>query len=217
MESLLFLIFVLILLYFLSRTFIKKLFAVLWRATEDKDEAARILGIIFLPGTFVHEISHFLMALILFVPAGDLDLMPEAGDGGIRLGKVSIAKADFIRGSLIGLAPIFAGGAIMFWLITFALGHLSVWWIAALSVLAIFEITHTMFSSKKDIVAVLELAVFIAVVSGALIILKIYTPFEFLFSEIVRVGPFIQKLSYFLLIPLGLELLFLAFFRKIRV
>lgn len=217
MVSLGVLILALIVLYVLARIFIQKLFIVLYRLTRERDEAGTILGIIFLPGTFVHEISHFLMAIFLLVPAADLDLMPEVEDGGIRLGRVAIGKTDFIRGSLIGLAPIISGGAIIFWAISFAFGHFDTWWIIALLVYLIFEITHTMFSSAKDLFAILELVVFTGIISAALVFFKIYGPFIFLYTEIIKAGPFIQKLSYFLFIPIGLELIFLALFRKVKI
>lgn len=207
----------LIVLYILSRIFIRKLFIVLYRMTHDREEASQLLGWIFLPGTFVHEISHFLAALILIVPVGQIDLMPEVENEGIRLGKVSIGRTDFIRGSIIGLAPIIAGGGIIFWAISFALLHLGTWWAIVLTVYIIFEITHTMFSSKKDLFAVLELTVFIIFAIASLIYFKIYGPFTYLYMEILKAGPFVQKFSYFLFIPMGLELIFLVIFRKVRV
>lgn len=74
-----------------------------------------------------------------------------------------------------------------------------------------------MFSSNKDLVAVLELVVFIAVVSGVLVYLKVYSPFVFIYGQLLYASSLIQKFSYFLFIPVGLELVFLAFFRKVRI
>lgn len=217
MVSLLILILALAVLYLLAKIFIRKLYIVLYRATHDRDDAAQILGWIFVPGTFIHEVSHFLMALLLLVPAGQMDLMPEAEEKGIRLGKVAIGKTDFIRGSLIGLAPIFAGGGIIFAAISFALTRLNIWWVAVFLIYIIFEITHTMFSSRRDLFAVVELIVFLAIISGVLIFFKFYGPFAFIYGEVLKAGPFIQTLSYFLFIPIGLELGFLAFFRKVKL
>ncbi len=206
-----------IILYYLSRIFIQKLFVVLYRVTHDRDDAVVILGWIFAPGTFIHEISHFLSALILMVPVGEMDLMPEAEDDGIKLGKVAIGKTDFIRGSLIGLAPVISGGAILFSAISFALPRLGNLWIAFALIYVIFQITHTMFSSKKDLFAVLELIVFLAVLSGFLIFFKIYTPFIYIYGEILKIEPIIGKHQYLFYVPVGMELVFLAFFRKIRI
>ncbi|QQG41304.1 MAG: hypothetical protein HYV90_03985 [Candidatus Woesebacteria bacterium] len=213
------LILALITLYILSRIFIRKLFIVLFRFTRSKEKATMLLGWIFLPGTFIHEISHLLAALVTVVPFGQLNLMPEVEEDGVKLGSVQIGKTDFIRGSIIGLAPILAGGGIIFWGISFALsgGYLQNPWIVALIIYSIFQITHTMFSSKKDLGAVLELVVFFAIVSIALLILKIYFPFTYIFQKMVEAGPVIEKFGYLLFIPIGLELGFLALFRKVRI
>lgn len=203
-------------LYILSRIFIQKLFTVLYRITRDDKKATVFLGLIFLPGTFIHEISHFITALFLLVPVGELNLMPEVMDGGVKLGSVEIGKTDFIRGSLIGLAPIISGASIIFWTISFALNHnyLTNPWVLITLIYIIFQIIHTMFSSKQDLRAVLELVVFIAVVVVALILLKIYEPFNYLYQQIQITDPLFLKLSYLLFIPICVELVFLAFFKK---
>ncbi|KKQ91654.1 MAG: hypothetical protein UU16_C0021G0028 [Candidatus Woesebacteria bacterium GW2011_GWA2_40_7] len=213
------LILALITLYILSRIFIRKLFYVLFRITRSREKATVLLGWIFLPGTFIHEIAHFLSALLMIVPVGQLNLIPEVVDDGIKLGSVGIGKTDFVRGSIIGLAPILTGGGIIFWGISFAISreYLQNPWVIALIIYSIFQITHTMFSSKKDLGAVLELVVFIAIVSIALLILKIYSPFTYIFQKIMEVGPVIEKFAYLLFIPIGVELGFLAIFRKVKI
>jgi hypothetical protein len=69
-----------------------------------------IFSLVFLPGVFLHEISHFLMAKILAVPTGKFSLIPQARpDGTLRLGYVETAPGGFIRDSLIGIAPLVTG------------------------------------------------------------------------------------------------------------
>ncbi len=212
-------IFSIIFLYILSRIFIQRLFIFLYRFTRSREKAALFLGLIFLPGTFIHEIAHFITALFLLVPVGDLNLIPEIQEDGIKLGSVGVGRTDFIRGSLIGLAPILVGGGIFFAAISFTLSHnnLSNPWIVGTLIYLIFQITHTMFSSRRDLYAVLELGVFVVVVTIALISLKIFGPFSYLYEQIQTSGPFFLKLSYFLFIPISFELVFLTFFRKTRV
>lgn len=74
----------------------------------------QIYSLIFLPGVILHELSHFITAAFLGVPTGDITIFPkleelENGAKRVALGTVKVAKTDFIRGSLIGLAPILAG------------------------------------------------------------------------------------------------------------
>lgn len=69
-----------------------------------------IFSILLFPGVFIHELSHFLMAILLKVPVLKISLIPEVTKKGkIRLGFVQTAKTDVMRDSLIGLAPFIVG------------------------------------------------------------------------------------------------------------
>lgn len=217
MVSLLIFILALVVLYILSRIFIQKLFIVLYRLTKSREKASFLLSLIFLPGTFIHEISHFITALFLLVPVGELNFIPEVSDDGLKLGSVKIGETDFIRGTLIGIAPFLVGGSLILWLISFTLlpGNLNNPWIVALLIYIVFEITHTMFSSWSDLYSVLELVIFVIIISAILVVLKIFGPFEYIYTSILALSPFIQKLAYFLFIPIGFELVFLGLFRRV--
>lgn len=197
-------------LYFLSKKFIQKLFINIYRLVHDKEKAAVILGWIFLPGTFVHEISHFITALFLIVPVGRINLMPEIIDNGIKLGSAEVGKTDFIRGSIIGLAPLIFGGGITLYLVYFIIssGNTNIWTVLVL-VFLIFELSNTMFSSKKDLVSVLELVVFMAIISLAMIYFKIYTPFIFIYHQLSKAVLAVEVFSFYLTIPILIELLLL--------
>jgi hypothetical protein len=72
--------------------------------------ALGLFSILFFPGVFLHELSHFLMAKLLRVRTGKFSLIPAAlPDGRLQLGYVETARADIIRDSLIGIAPLIAG------------------------------------------------------------------------------------------------------------
>ena len=67
-------------------------------------------SMIFFPGVFLHELSHFLMAKVLGVRTGKFSLLPKSLDTGhLQLGYVETEQTDILRDSLIGLAPIIAG------------------------------------------------------------------------------------------------------------
>jgi hypothetical protein len=69
-----------------------------------------IFALIFLPGVFLHELSHFLMAKVLGVQTGKFSLIPQAQPNGkLRLGYVEIASGGFVRDALIGAAPLVTG------------------------------------------------------------------------------------------------------------
>lgn len=78
--------------------------------TRKPNLAIGIFSILLLPGVFIHEVSHLLMAIILRVPVRKISLLPEVmKHGKIRLGFVQTARSDVVRDSLIGLAPFIIG------------------------------------------------------------------------------------------------------------
>lgn len=70
-----------------------------------------VYSLLFLPGVIIHEISHFFVAAFLGVHTGTITIFPSdfSDEGEQSLGSVQVAKADVLRGSLIGLAPLFMG------------------------------------------------------------------------------------------------------------
>lgn len=91
--------------------------------TRKPNLAIGIFSIILLPGVFIHEISHLLMAIILRVKVRKISLLPEVlKQGKIRLGFVQTAKSDVFRDSLIGLAPFIIGLFIVAYIGTQKLG-----------------------------------------------------------------------------------------------
>ncbi len=71
---------------------------------------SRIFSIIFLPGVFLHELSHFVIAKILGVRTGGFSIFPRSlPDGRLQLGYVETSRSDIVRDSLIGAAPLIVG------------------------------------------------------------------------------------------------------------
>jgi len=78
-------------------------------SNEDIHKAINIFAVIFLPGTFLHELSHWLTANLLGVKTFGFSIRPKLYVGGIQMGAVIRHKVDPIRGSLIGAAPFIYG------------------------------------------------------------------------------------------------------------
>jgi hypothetical protein len=73
-----------------------------------------IFFLLFLPGTLVHELSHWLAAKLLGVPTGRIFIWPQAKrDGTLWLGAIQVGRADPVRSSLIGLAPLITGSLLV--------------------------------------------------------------------------------------------------------
>jgi hypothetical protein len=95
----------------------RELQAVLLLLTRHPAMAIGIFSILFFPGVLLHESSHFLMARMLGVRTGKFSLIPQTTpQGTLRLGYVETARADWVRDTLIGLAPLLSGGAVTAWL-----------------------------------------------------------------------------------------------------
>lgn len=70
-----------------------------------------LFSLLFFPGVFLHEVSHFLAARLLGVRTGRISLIPRATAGGkLRLGYVETEPTDLLRDALIGIAPLLTGG-----------------------------------------------------------------------------------------------------------
>lgn len=162
---------------------------------------------IVLPGTLIHEMAHLLVAGVMLVPVGDISLMPEIRENGVKLGHVEIAKTDFFRRALIGFAPVFVGMGILVGMVYFAnsqffsQGSYPIWLILILFYLVVV-IGNTMFSSRKDLEGAMGFVVLFLSIFGALYLLGFAQVFTFIQNNLVesRSG-FYQSFAYLLAVP----------------
>jgi len=76
--------------------------------------AVWLFFLIFLPGTLIHELSHWLAARLLLVRTGRIVIWPQVKAGrSLWLGTVQVGHTDPLRGSLIGLAPLLGGSLVV--------------------------------------------------------------------------------------------------------
>ena len=107
-----FLLFILLILplVFLQRLLHREIQAVLIILTRNSQLTIGLFSVLFFPGIFLHELSHFLMAKLLRVRTGNFSLIPAAlPNGRLQMGYVETEETDVVRDSLIGLAPLIAG------------------------------------------------------------------------------------------------------------
>ncbi|HUE98497.1 MAG TPA: hypothetical protein VMN99_04535 [Anaerolineales bacterium] len=110
LSGLLWFIFILVPLILLQRLLHREIQAVLLILTRDTRLTMGIFSMLFLPGVFLHELSHFVMAKILRVRTGKFSIFPQSlPDGRLQLGYVETARSDLVRDSLIGAAPLIVG------------------------------------------------------------------------------------------------------------
>lgn len=207
-----------LLLFLLSKLVTSKLSYLFYRLTRSIRWTINILALLFFPGTLIHELSHLLMAALLFVPVGQMELWPKMEDEhSVKLGSVQIAETDIFRRFLIGAAPFLFGISLLLGVLFYGVNaHLfnQRWYVAIMMYLA-FEIGNTMFSSKKDMEGALELfgviLFFIILFYFLGVRLPSFNPNIIFGNKIV--SEVLQKGSLFLLIPLGIDLAVLILLR----
>lgn len=172
-------------LIFLQRLLHREIQAVFLILTRDARLTIGIFQIIFLPGVFLHELSHFVMAKILRVRTGGFSVIPRAlPNGRLQLGYVETAKSDIVRDSLIGAAPLIFGTLFVAYVAVYRLdmrvlwdtlrnGQFSLFWLGIKFLPTVkdfylwfylaFAVSSTMMPSESDRHAWLELVVSVGV------------------------------------------------------
>ncbi len=154
MIGLLLLVFVIefIFLYFISRLSIRELFYSLRLFFRNEKIVLSFMALIFSPGTIIHELSHFLVAIILLLKVREIHIFPVFEKNYIKLGRVIYEKQDILRGIIVGIAPIMVGLVIFFWISTLDIFLIENLWFKLLMFYLIFVLSTTMFSSRQDLI-----------------------------------------------------------------
>lgn len=199
-------------LFLLSRLVQKRLSQFLFMVTRSIKWTVALLSILFLPGTILHEVAHYLFASILFVPVGKMELIPKLNGNSVKLGSVAIGRTDPLRRLLIGIAPFLVGTSII--LLVLLLAEKNMLWKNSWAVVAVFytlfEVGNSMFSSKKDLEGA---SVFVAIITVLTILfyalglrIDVQDINNILNDQTVHL--FYQGVIY-LLFPIGLDLILL--------
>ena len=188
LSGLVWFIFMLIPLIILQRLLHREIQAVFLILTRDTRVTMGIFAILFLPGVFLHELSHFVMAKILQVRTGKFSIFPKSlPDGRLQLGSVETAKSDMLRDSLIGAAPLIVGTLFVAYVAIYHLqlrvlwdafrnGQIDLFWLGVRNLpqtpdfylwfYLAFAVSSTMMPSESDRHAWLDMLISIAVLFG---------------------------------------------------
>jgi hypothetical protein len=176
--SFVFLIFSFLLLSYFRQAFINLLFQVV-----GPKYAKTAYFLLFFPGVLLHEFSHLMVATILFVPTGEINLFPEEK----RIGSIKIAKTDPVRESVIGIAPMIIGTLVILAIFLFPLNSASqtidlpgllalmqkprnwIW------LYLIFTVNNTMFASESDRRSWLGLVILVGLVVTSLYLFGVFS------------------------------------------
>lgn len=216
MSEWIFLIVEFTILFVTSRFIFKSLFAFLYVLFRSQKVAISLLSFLFLPGVFIHEMAHLLMAELLQVRTHGIEFVPELSGNSLKMGSVQVEQTDIVRRLLIGIAPLVVGGAIIvgalmvlannFSYSTVFASGLSVI-VTVVAILVIFMISNTMFSSTKDIEGLFEFLFIIAILFGALYFTGL-RPHEFIYAIALqpKVVEVIGRINWLMVVPVGINM-----------
>jgi hypothetical protein len=188
LSGLVWFIFMLVPLIIVQRLLHREIQAVFLILTRDSRLTMGIFSMIFLPGVFLHELSHFIVAKLLGVRTGKFSVFPQSlPDGRLQLGYVETARADIVRDSLIGAAPLIVGTLFVAYVAVYHLqmrvlwdvfrnGQFGLFWLGVRALPGVsdfylwfylaFAVSSTMMPSESDRHAWLELVISIGVLFG---------------------------------------------------
>lgn len=143
------------LLAFFSHKTTSLLFTIMYRAIRSQKIALYIICLLYLPGTFLHEVAHLLTGVVLFLQVNRFTIIPVVqhtpGGFAVKLGSVTYVQRDPLRGFLVGIAPIFFGVLFFYFLPTlFAEIGTNLFGRAIIGYGA-FVVASTMIPSKQDL------------------------------------------------------------------
>lgn len=140
-------------IFIFSRAVLRHMFLFLHALTRSQTFGIGVISFLYFPGTVVHEMSHYIVALLLNLHPRDISLFPVIEGRRVRLGHVEYEreKGDIIRPILVGIAPLF-GATVVLWLIIqtnllFEGGILT----RIITGYFLLSVTANMFSSDQDL------------------------------------------------------------------
>lgn len=206
-----------LILYFLSRNLKGKLFNFFYKLTKRKKVSTYLFAILFLPGTYFHELAHGLAARILFVPVGNLKLKPQVEENKIKLGSVAIAKVDPFRRTIIGIAPFLIGTITIFVSLYLATAYNLLHSPLTIIIIGylVFQIGNSMFSSKKDLEEAWKVMLVLLAIFISIHLLGFRIDIKSIFSK--EAIETIKTANLYLLVPLIINLIILSLLRLAKI
>jgi len=202
-------------IFFLSRKNFNHFFHFFKKFFHNQNTVYTLISLIFLPGTIIHEFSHFFTAMFLFLPVKEIRIFPQFENNQIKLGHVLYVKKDFLRGILVGVAPFFGALFLFFGLSFFNLFPNKNLGINVALIYLIFTVSSLMFSSKQDLVDIGYLIPFLLFL---LIIDYIFQPFipsfnlPYFKNIIAGLEFFLTNVNYYLFLSILIHVFLMGIF-----
>jgi len=184
------------------------------------------LFFLFLPGVIIHEFSHLLMAVILFVPVGNMEFTPKVTSGGLKLGSIEISKTDPVRRCVIGFSPVFVGLMLVISIVYFFTSNILFFkdkdfYILGGMVLGVayllFAVGNTMFASSRDMEGTIEILIALLIIFIISYIIGFRPPLSFVENLFTKeLLDMIGKSAMFLSAPIAIDIVILGTIKIIQ-
>ena len=196
-------------LYLLSNSFHNKLHFLGAGITKNRLFIAKAVGYIFFIGTLVHELSHIIMARLLFLRTKNINLQTEIiDDKHIKYGTAEIEVTDPFRSTLIGIAPLIFGITLIYFL-TLNINFNFFSWVDVVKLFLISQISNSMFLSDSDTKDLKVISVILVIILLPILFLNAEYSFFSFDETIISIKNFFFNSSFVLFLK-NLNLIFLV-------
>ncbi len=205
-------------IFIISRVAINEMFFLFYALFKNEHLVFSLVTLIFFPGTIIHELSHFLTAMALGHRVHSITVFPQRKGSYIKLGSVLYEKKDIVRSIIVGIAPIFFGLFILWFINNFHLFPQQNPFINIVILYFIFAISSSMFSSKQDLIDIIFIIPIFIVLVGVIYIFNIRVDFLYYLTSISKSTVGILKgLNSFLFLSIVLNLILIGIFKGLRI
>lgn len=152
-----------------SKNLFNNLYVYLYKLFKKEKTVVYIISFIFLPGTFIHELSHAISTVLLGGRVSRFSVWPKVEDGHIKMGYAEVEVLDIFRNTIIGISPLIVGVSILYY-VSLVFESSTIYW-QIFFVYLVFQIANSMFLSASD---VREFKLLLYIVLSILVFLYVY-------------------------------------------
>lgn len=204
-------------LYYVSRYMLNELFYFLHFFIRRRDVIFSTIAVIFLPGTILHELSHYLAATVLFLQVGEVHIMPSWKENHLQLGRVTYRKADVVRSIIVGVAPFF-GAFFFYWFVgafhLFPASHIVVTFLFGY---LLFSVSANMFSSKQDLVDLIYIIPLFLIVGVLFYITNVRISLSVPDTWLQNMADLLQRVNIYITISIAIHTVMIVIFKSLRI
>ncbi|MFZ2026163.1 MAG: hypothetical protein WAV30_02675 [Microgenomates group bacterium] len=207
-----------VLIYILSRLVLQKAYKSFHQMRWSNSSTVRVVSFLYAPGTIIHELSHYVVALLLNMHPREMSFFPVVEGNKVKLGHVIYEKnkGDFIRPLLVGIAPFFGAIGVLWLFIYGSLFPGTEWWQTILFGYLILAITANMFSSPQDLIDIGYVVPLCILVGFILYLFPVSIPSHYLVPIGERIHFFILTIQPPLLFSVGFHAILVVLLSRLK-